>query len=165
MFCYFAEHFLFLLQLASTMREWDIPYEDLAIGDPIGKGRFGTVHKWAYGFFILSFSFFSIWWKIYETCHACWCTYELMYMGTKCGPDPYRIHKLKCGSGDLHILRIPTPPHPPKYIWFCSVIWSSSYNQSLADPCFFKLMCVHASSEICDSQGCFQMAHSANSHS
>lgn len=48
-FCYFdpesAEHFLFLLQLASTMREWDIPYEDLAIGDPIGKGRFGTVHK------------------------------------------------------------------------------------------------------------------------
>lgn len=31
--------------LAATMREWDIPYEDLSIGDPIGKGRFGTVHK------------------------------------------------------------------------------------------------------------------------
>ncbi|KAK7087945.1 kinase suppressor of Ras 2-like [Littorina saxatilis] len=31
--------------LAATMKEWDIPFEDLAIGDSIGKGRFGTVHK------------------------------------------------------------------------------------------------------------------------
>ena len=46
---------MFLLQLASTMREWDIPYEDLAIGDPIGKGRFGTVHKFVFGFIFCFF--------------------------------------------------------------------------------------------------------------
>lgn len=27
------------------MREWDIPYDELDIGDPIGTGRFGTVYK------------------------------------------------------------------------------------------------------------------------
>lgn len=31
--------------LAATMREWDIPYEELTIADPIGKGRFGAVHR------------------------------------------------------------------------------------------------------------------------
>ncbi|KAK7499047.1 hypothetical protein BaRGS_00009594, partial [Batillaria attramentaria] len=31
--------------LAAIMKEWDIPYEELTISDPIGKGRFGAVHK------------------------------------------------------------------------------------------------------------------------
>ncbi|XP_041350239.1 kinase suppressor of Ras 2-like isoform X2 [Gigantopelta aegis] len=31
--------------LSVTMKEWDIPYEDLQIGDAIGKGRSGVVYK------------------------------------------------------------------------------------------------------------------------
>ncbi|KAK0058787.1 kinase suppressor of Ras 2 [Biomphalaria pfeifferi] len=31
--------------LAATMKEWDIPYEDLKIGDRIGEGRLGTVFR------------------------------------------------------------------------------------------------------------------------
>ncbi|XP_005102666.1 kinase suppressor of Ras 2 isoform X2 [Aplysia californica] len=31
--------------LAATMKEWDIPYEDLNVGDAIGKGRIGTVYR------------------------------------------------------------------------------------------------------------------------
>lgn len=27
------------------MREWDIPYDELKIGEPIGTGRFGTVYR------------------------------------------------------------------------------------------------------------------------
>ena len=27
-----------------SIREWDIPYEELRIGDKIGSGRFSTVH-------------------------------------------------------------------------------------------------------------------------
>lgn len=27
------------------MREWDIPYDELKIGEPIGIGRFGTVYR------------------------------------------------------------------------------------------------------------------------
>lgn len=27
------------------MREWDIPFEELRIGEPIGTGRFGTVYR------------------------------------------------------------------------------------------------------------------------
>lgn len=27
------------------MREWDIPYDELKIEEPIGKGRFGTVYR------------------------------------------------------------------------------------------------------------------------
>ena len=33
----------FLVQL--SMREWDIPYDELKIGDRIGTGHFGTVHR------------------------------------------------------------------------------------------------------------------------
>ncbi len=29
-------------QTSISMREWDIPYEDLRIGDKIGSGRFST---------------------------------------------------------------------------------------------------------------------------
>ncbi|KAJ8679733.1 hypothetical protein QAD02_015520 [Eretmocerus hayati] len=32
-------------QNSLSMREWDIPYDELKIGDPIGKGRFGTVYR------------------------------------------------------------------------------------------------------------------------
>ena len=31
--------------LAAAMREWDIPYEDLVVGEVIGKGRFGSVNR------------------------------------------------------------------------------------------------------------------------
>lgn len=27
------------------MREWDIPFDELKIGEPIGTGRFGTVYR------------------------------------------------------------------------------------------------------------------------
>lgn len=27
------------------MQEWDIPYDELKIGEPIGTGRFGTVYR------------------------------------------------------------------------------------------------------------------------
>lgn len=27
------------------MREWDIPFQELQFGEPIGQGRFGTVHR------------------------------------------------------------------------------------------------------------------------
>ena len=33
------------LQISIALREWDIPFEELAIGEKIGSGRFGTVHK------------------------------------------------------------------------------------------------------------------------
>lgn len=32
-------------QNSLSMREWDIPYDELKIGDPIGTGRFGTVYR------------------------------------------------------------------------------------------------------------------------
>ncbi|XP_025832315.1 kinase suppressor of Ras 2 [Agrilus planipennis] len=32
-------------QNSLSMREWDIPYDELKIGEPIGMGRFGTVHR------------------------------------------------------------------------------------------------------------------------
>lgn len=32
-------------QTSISMREWDIPYEELNIGDKIGSGRFSTVHQ------------------------------------------------------------------------------------------------------------------------
>ena len=35
----------FSLQISITLKEWDIPYEDLARGDELGTGRFGTVYK------------------------------------------------------------------------------------------------------------------------
>jgi kinase suppressor of Ras 2 len=28
-----------------TLKEWDIPYEQLVLEEPIGTGRFGTVYK------------------------------------------------------------------------------------------------------------------------
>lgn len=28
-----------------SLREWDIPFHELELGDPIGQGRFGTVHR------------------------------------------------------------------------------------------------------------------------
>ncbi|KAL5015972.1 hypothetical protein ScPMuIL_005561 [Solemya velum] len=31
--------------LSVTLKEWDIPFEEIVIGDPIGTGRFGTVYK------------------------------------------------------------------------------------------------------------------------
>ncbi|KAK2187443.1 hypothetical protein NP493_165g04028 [Ridgeia piscesae] len=31
--------------ISIALREWDIPFEELIIGDKIGSGRFGTVHK------------------------------------------------------------------------------------------------------------------------
>ncbi|CAL1528760.1 unnamed protein product [Lymnaea stagnalis] len=31
--------------LAATMKEWDIPFNDLHVGEAIGKGRIGTVYK------------------------------------------------------------------------------------------------------------------------
>jgi len=34
-----------ILQISVTLKEWDIPYEELVIGDAIGTGRFGTVYK------------------------------------------------------------------------------------------------------------------------
>lgn len=27
------------------MREWDIPFDDLNLGDPLGTGHFGTVYR------------------------------------------------------------------------------------------------------------------------
>ena len=36
---------LVYIQLAATMKEWDIPFEDLNVGDAIGKGRIGTVYR------------------------------------------------------------------------------------------------------------------------
>ncbi|XP_076654099.1 kinase suppressor of ras isoform X2 [Halictus rubicundus] len=32
-------------QNSLSMREWDIPYDELKIGEPIGTGRFGTVYR------------------------------------------------------------------------------------------------------------------------
>uniref|UniRef100_A0A0C9R1F0 KSR2_0 protein n=1 Tax=Fopius arisanus TaxID=64838 RepID=A0A0C9R1F0_9HYME len=32
-------------QNSLSMREWEIPYDELKIGDPIGTGRFGTVYR------------------------------------------------------------------------------------------------------------------------
>ncbi|XP_015111419.1 kinase suppressor of Ras 2 [Diachasma alloeum] len=32
-------------QNSLSMREWEIPYDELQIGDPIGTGRFGTVYR------------------------------------------------------------------------------------------------------------------------
>ncbi|XP_014211484.1 kinase suppressor of Ras 2 isoform X2 [Copidosoma floridanum] len=32
-------------QNSLSIREWDIPYDELKIGEPIGKGRFGTVYR------------------------------------------------------------------------------------------------------------------------
>ncbi|EZA49190.1 kinase suppressor of Ras 2 isoform X2 [Ooceraea biroi] len=32
-------------QSSLSMREWDIPYDELKIGEPIGTGRFGTVYR------------------------------------------------------------------------------------------------------------------------
>jgi len=34
------------MQISVTLREWDIPYGELAIGEKIGVGRIGTVYKW-----------------------------------------------------------------------------------------------------------------------
>ena len=28
-----------------SMREWDIPFDDLNLGDPLGTGHFGTVYR------------------------------------------------------------------------------------------------------------------------
>lgn len=28
-----------------SLREWDIPFHELELRDPIGQGRFGTVHR------------------------------------------------------------------------------------------------------------------------
>lgn len=33
------------VQLAATMKEWDIPFADLKFNGIIGKGRIGTVHR------------------------------------------------------------------------------------------------------------------------
>lgn len=33
------------LQLSVTLKEWDIPFEQLKLMDKIGTGRFGTVYK------------------------------------------------------------------------------------------------------------------------
>jgi len=33
------------VQISVTLREWDIPYDELKIGEKIGVGRFGTVYK------------------------------------------------------------------------------------------------------------------------
>lgn len=32
-------------QLSVTLKEWDIPYEQLVIEESIGTGRFGIVYK------------------------------------------------------------------------------------------------------------------------
>ncbi|EFX69435.1 hypothetical protein DAPPUDRAFT_329047 [Daphnia pulex] len=32
-------------QNSLSLREWDIPFHELELGDPIGQGRFGTVHR------------------------------------------------------------------------------------------------------------------------
>lgn len=37
--------FNFCLQLSVTLKEWDIPFEQLKLMDKIGTGRFGTVYK------------------------------------------------------------------------------------------------------------------------
>ncbi|GFR92725.1 kinase suppressor of Ras [Elysia marginata] len=34
-----------LIDLAATMKEWDIPYDDLNVKEAIGKGRIGTVYR------------------------------------------------------------------------------------------------------------------------
>jgi hypothetical protein len=33
------------LQISVTLKEWDIPYSQLEVGELIGVGRFGTVYK------------------------------------------------------------------------------------------------------------------------
>ena len=32
-------------QISVTLKEWDIPFEELIVGEVIGVGRFGTVYK------------------------------------------------------------------------------------------------------------------------
>lgn len=36
---------LYLKFVQLSMREWDIPYDELKIGESIGTGRFGTVYR------------------------------------------------------------------------------------------------------------------------
>ena len=51
--CHYYYYFYFFLsllnffhpQLAATMKEWDIPFEDLHVKEAIGKGRIGTVYR------------------------------------------------------------------------------------------------------------------------
>lgn len=36
---------IFSLQISVALKEWDIPYEELLVGEKIGAGRFGVVHR------------------------------------------------------------------------------------------------------------------------
>lgn len=36
---------LLLAQISVTLKEWDIPYDELVVGEQIGVGRFGIVSK------------------------------------------------------------------------------------------------------------------------
>ena len=40
------------LQISLTLKEWDIPYEELQVDDKIGCGRFGVVHRYVIPFCI-----------------------------------------------------------------------------------------------------------------
>jgi len=40
---------MYYVQLSVTLREWDIPYNELERKEKIGVGRFGTVYKWVTG--------------------------------------------------------------------------------------------------------------------
>ena len=94
-----------LLQISVTLREWDIPYNELKIGDKIGVGRFGIVYKW------VTYSLFIV--RIFIRQRSC--SSFLVSLWERFGPQDAPL--LTDGSGSISGNEMSTSVETHKDVW------------------------------------------------